>query len=72
MMIDHGNQTRSVLLGHFLPKLKKGQAVRQGQILGYTRGRELVEKLYFEVRKKNLAQNTVVLMDKQFLTRNNQ
>ena len=71
MMIDHGSETRTILLGGFLPKLKKGVSVKKGELLGYTKGRAGEGKLYFEVRKKNKAQNTFVLMDKEFISRNN-
>jgi len=73
-MIEHGNQTRSIFLGQLKSKVKKGQSVAAGEILGYTlanrKSREL-GKLYFEVRKKNIAQNTSLLMDDNFLAKNN-
>ncbi len=74
IMIEHGNQTRSIFLGQLKSKVKKGQSVTSGEILGYTlvnsKSREL-GKLYFEVRKKNIAQNTSLLMDDNFLAKNN-
>lgn len=74
IMIEHGNQTRSIYLGQLKSKVKKGQSVSAGEILGYTlvnnKSRELA-KLYFEVRKKNIAQNTSLLMDDNFLAKNN-
>jgi len=74
IMIEHGNQTRSIYLGQLKTKVKKGQSVSAGEIVGYTlvnnKSREL-SKLYFEVRKKNIAQNTALLMDDNFLAKNN-
>lgn len=74
IMVEHGNQTRSIFLGQLKSKVRKGQSVNIGDILGYTlvnsKSREL-SKLYFEVRKKNVAQNTSLLMDDKFLAKNN-
>ncbi|ATH08803.1 hypothetical protein BIY24_12850 [Halobacteriovorax marinus] len=74
IMVEHGNQTRSIFLGQLKSKVKKGQSVNAGDILGYTlvnkKSRELA-KLYFEVRKKNIAQNTSLLMDEAFVAKNN-
>ncbi len=71
IMIDHGRQTRTVLLGNFISTLKKGTLVKKGQILGYTRGGILKEeKLYFEVRKKNKVQNTFRLIERNSLAKN--
>lgn len=59
VMIDHGQETRSVLLGSFIPKVKKGDKVKVGSSIGdYKNG----GKLYFEIRKKNRAQNTLPLI----------
>jgi murein DD-endopeptidase MepM/ murein hydrolase activator NlpD len=63
VMIDHGNDMRSVLLGEFKPKVKKGMSVREGQVLGYAKplsGRE--GKVYFEVRSKDKAHETIHLL----------
>ncbi len=67
ILIDHGNETRSVILGSFLPKLKKGQTVSKGDIIGYTEANTNQGKVYFEVRKKDKAQDTIALMDIDFL-----
>ncbi len=67
VLIDHGNETRSVILGSFLPKLKKGQTVSKGDIIGYTEANTNQGKIYFEVRKRDKAQDTIALMDKTFL-----
>ena len=73
LMIDHGNDTRTVLLGQFDYAVKNGDSVRDGQVVGYTNPRStngLAEgKIYFEVRKNNLAQNTYLLLDKKALAR---
>lgn len=74
LMIDHGGDTRTVLLGQFNYAVKNGDAVKDGQVVGYTNPRSnngLAEgKIYFEVRKNNLAQNTYLLLDKKALAKN--
>lgn len=63
MIIDHGSETRSVLLGDFSPKVKKGSFVKEGATLGYAKlasGRE--GKVYFEVRNRKKAQETIELL----------
>ncbi len=74
LMIDHGNDTRTVLLGQFDFTVKNGDSVNQSQVVGYTSPKStsaLSEgKIYFEVRKSNLAQNTYLLLDKKSLARN--
>jgi len=61
VMIDHGNDLRTVILGRLDLKIKKEDEVSSDQIIGYT---QLVDQasqnLYFEVRKKNTAQNTIL------------
>lgn len=65
VMIDHGNETRSILLGKFSSVVKKGDDVKSGAIVAKTltakKGGQ--GKLYFEVRIKNQIQNTVLLLD---------
>lgn len=74
LMIDHGNDTRTVLLGQFDYAVKNGDVVKDSQVVGYTNPRSnsgLGEgRIYFEVRKNNLAQNTYMLLDKKSLARN--
>jgi murein DD-endopeptidase MepM/ murein hydrolase activator NlpD len=74
VMIDHGKGIRTIFLGDFSSKVKQGQKIKANQIIGYTNkknnGRDLGQ-IYFEVRKKNKAQNTLLLMDKKFLAKNN-
>lgn len=69
LMIDHGNDTRTVLLGQFDYTVKNGDLVSQTQVLGHTAPKSpngLNEgKIYFEIRKHNLAQNTYLLLDKK-------
>jgi len=72
IMIDHGNDTRTVLLGAFNATVKKNQLVKLGEVIGTTRpgrGLDTDNKLYFEIRKKNKAQNTVQLMSSNFLAK---
>ncbi len=61
VMIDHGKETFSVCLGDFKPRLKKGDSVQKGQVLGYTPDKS--GKLYFEVRNRDKAQETIHLLD---------
>lgn len=71
IMIDHGKETRSIILGKFVPKVSKGAVVRSGDVLGYTRdSRNQEEKLYFEVRKKNKVQNTILLLERKSVAKN--
>ena len=60
IIINHGNNIRSVLLGDIDPKVKKGQWVTRGELIGHTRPQG---KLYFEVRVKNRARNTLSWID---------
>lgn len=73
LMIDHGNDTRTVLLGQFDYSVKNGDPISASQIVGYTNPRNQNGlgdgKIYFEVRKNNLAQNTYLLLDKKTLAR---
>lgn len=72
LMIDHGNEMRTVLLGQFDYAVKNGDAVKESQVVGHTNPRSnngLGEgRIYFEVRKNNLAQNTYLLLDKKSKT----
>jgi murein DD-endopeptidase MepM/ murein hydrolase activator NlpD len=74
VMIDHGNDSRSVVLGQFDFSVKNGETVRELQIIGYTNPKNNNGigdgKIYFEVRKNNLAQNTYLLLDKKTLAKN--
>lgn len=74
LMIDHGNDTRTVLLGQFDYNVKNGDTIKASQLVGYTNPRSNSGlgdgKIYFEVRKNNLAQNTYLLLDKKTLAKN--
>jgi len=70
VMIDHGNETRTVILGQFIPKLNKGQKVARLDVLGYTENVSTQGKLYFEVRKRDKVVETISLMDDKFLAKN--
>jgi len=64
VLIDHGNELRTVLLGKMNIKVKKNDTVRDGDILAYTvNDTKEAQNLYFEVRKKNTAQNTILWLD---------
>ncbi|MCP4912566.1 MAG: peptidoglycan DD-metalloendopeptidase family protein [Oligoflexia bacterium] len=68
VVIDHGKETRSVFLGEFTPSVRKNQVLKVGDIVGETKVTgEKAGKVYFEVRKKNKAQNTIYLLDKKEL-----
>lgn len=63
LMIDHGDDIRSVMLGRFTSSLEKNANVKAGDTLGHTDSS--AESLYFEVRKKNVAQKTIHWMDQR-------
>ncbi len=64
VLIDHGNELRTVLLGKMNIKVKKNDTVRNGEVLAYTvNDTKEAQNLYFEVRKKNTAQNTILWLD---------
>ncbi len=64
VLIDHGNDLRTVLLGKMNIKVKKNDTVRDGEVLAYTlNDSKEAQNLYFEVRKKNTAQNTILWLD---------
>jgi murein DD-endopeptidase MepM/ murein hydrolase activator NlpD len=65
IMIDHGDEIRTVLLGDMNIKVNKGDSVNNGDVLAYTNSDPGLNKsLYFEVRKKNIAQNTLNILKK--------
>ena len=74
IMIDHGKDVRSVILGQFDYVVKNGDLVKDTELVGYTKARTTAGlgggKIYFEVRKNNLAQNTYLLLDKKSLAKN--
>jgi len=64
VLIDHGNDLRTVLLGKMDIKVKKNDSVRHGEVLAYTlNDSSEAQNLYFEVRKKNTAQNTILWLE---------
>jgi murein DD-endopeptidase MepM/ murein hydrolase activator NlpD len=64
VLIDHGQDLRTVLLGKMDIKVKKNDTVRDGEVLAYTQNSSKEDQnLYFEVRKKNTAQNTILWLD---------
>lgn len=64
VLIDHGNDLRTVLLGKMDVRVKKNDSVRDGDVLAYTLNDSSgPQNLYFEVRKKNTAQNTILWLD---------
>ncbi len=64
ILLDHGNDLRTVLLGRLTLKVKKNEIVSAGDILAYTANdTQESQNLYFEIRKKNTAQNTILWLD---------
>lgn len=64
VMVDHGKNLRTVLLGKMNIKVKKDDIVGDGDILAYTQNdTKDPQNLYFEVRKKNTAQNTILWLE---------
>lgn len=64
VLIDHGSEIRTVLLGKMNIRVKKNDMVKHGDILAYTLSdSKEAQNLYFEVRKKNTAQNTILWLD---------
>ncbi len=65
LIIDHGNDVRSVLLGDIVSKVAKGDMVSHNQIVGYTLADQgNLKSLYYEIRKKDIAQNTIKWVSK--------
>lgn len=64
VMIDHGENLRSVILGQLNLKVQKGSRVKRGQLLGYTMSKNGRGQLYFELRQKNLVQDTIHWLQK--------
>lgn len=70
ILIDHGNDLRTVLLGKMNIRVKKNDIVSNGDILGYTMNEtKEAQNLYFEVRKKNTAQNTILWLDQRAVSK---
>lgn len=68
IMVDHGNDVRSIYLGDLTANVKKGQGIAAGTQLAKTRfsiKKGNLSKVYFEIRKKNTAQNTASLVNKK-------
>lgn len=68
VLVDHGNNIRSIYLGDFVAGVKKGSSVEVGSQLAKTRfsiKKGNLSKVYFEVRKKNNAVNTAQLINKK-------
>ena len=70
LLIDHGNDLRTVLLGKMNIRVKKNDTVRDGEVLAYTLNEtKEAQNLYFEVRKKNTAQNTILWLDPKVVSK---
>ena len=65
VILDHGDQLMSVVSGQFRPKVKKGDVLLKGDILGYTNVLgNTTGNIDFEVRKNQQALNIAQLMNK--------
>jgi len=65
IMVDHGNELKSIFLGSLSSSVRKGDVVQAGAIIGKTRksvNQNVMGKVYFEVRQKNRVQNTIKLV----------
>lgn len=65
MIIDHGNDIRSIYLGDMTPIVAKDDIVKAEQIIAKTNvtlKKESIGKVYFEIRNKNKVQNTIKLV----------
>lgn len=70
VLVDHGNDLRTVLLGKMNIRVKKNDIVNGGDILAYTvNDTKEAQNLYFEVRKKNTAQNTILWLDQRAVSK---
>lgn len=70
IILDHGQDVRSVVLGDIVVKTKKGAVLKAGDVMGYTMADlGTIKNLYFEVRKKDTAQNTALWINKSDKTR---
>ncbi|MCT4641911.1 MAG: peptidoglycan DD-metalloendopeptidase family protein [Bacteriovoracaceae bacterium] len=68
VIIDHGHNVRSVVLGNMKINIKKGTMVKKGDVIAYTIANPGVEnKLYFELRNKDIAQNTFNVLKRKKL-----
>ncbi len=68
LMLDHGKDTISVCLGDFRAQVAKGKRVKAGDVIGYTfKPKRKDSKIYFEVRIKDKAQETIHLLDEKVL-----
>lgn len=68
VIIDHGQEIRTVVLGNFYPKIKKNDKLQMGDIIGYTVvDSEKKNTVLFEVRKKMVTQNSIHWLNKASL-----
>lgn len=68
VIIDHGSEIRTVVLGNFYPKIKKNDKLQMGDIIGYTVvDSEKKNTVLFEVRKKMVTQNSIHWLNKASL-----
>ena len=57
IMLDHGNDLRTLILGELKVNVARNSDVREGEVLGYAQNRAgQNSKVYFEVRKRETPQ----------------
>lgn len=72
VMIDHGEEIRTVTVGDFIPLVKKDDAIEKSGIIGQIKiSPNKKNSIYFEIRKKNLAQNAASWLGKSLHQRTN-
>ncbi|MGB0452699.1 MAG: peptidoglycan DD-metalloendopeptidase family protein [Bacteriovoracaceae bacterium] len=68
VMVKHKHSKISVFLGPFLPRVSLNEELEASDLVGYTNLKPGENgSLYFEVRNKNLVQNTIHLIDRRLL-----
>lgn len=68
MVIDHGDDLRSVLVGYFQKLLPKDKEVKKGEVLGYTLIKDFgKQSMYYELRQANSVKNALNWLPKSEL-----
>jgi septal ring factor EnvC (AmiA/AmiB activator) len=69
IIINHGREERSIILGDISSKLRVGDKVKRGQFLGHAgTSTSEVSKVYYDIRIKNQVKDTYSLLDKSSLS----
>ena len=62
IMINHENKIKTLYLGNLISLVKKGQKVKSGETIAKMMKVSKDKKLYFEVREKEISQDTIQLV----------